>query len=99
MCVFAIEEIDNMRRLGHINQRFGSQEHRLDMGGCVTPACCDDGLCVIISTADGLPPCRPDCYPLHHTEHASEACDILHTPPHTPAEQSREPCLVFSSLQ
>lgn len=65
-----------MGRLGHINQCFGSQEHRLEMGGCVTLACCDDGLRMIISAAEVLPPCLPDCYPLHHTKHGSEACDI-----------------------
>lgn len=70
---------DNMRRLGHINQCFGSQEHRLEMGGCVTLARCDEGLCVVISTAEGLPHWLPDCYPLHHSEHASVPCDILLT--------------------
>lgn len=66
-----------MRRLGHINQCFGSEEYRLELGGCVTLACCDDGLRVIISAAEGLPLCLPDCYPLHHTQHASETCDTL----------------------
>lgn len=56
-----------------------------------------DGLRVIISTAEGLLLCLPDCYPLHHSEHASEACDILLT--HHQQNKAKGTFLVFTITQ
>lgn len=64
-----------MERLGHINRGYGRQceqfrdERLRDTGLC-------GGLRAIICTAEGSRPRLTDCYPLRHTEHASESSDI-----------------------